>query len=444
MKTEKTLPWLTEDMQKAGATARAFTYLNGLLPPTEAPDLTWREFIFIWSIEGEKFEKTAVFKQRMAPYGKPDIVLDSMMTSIISGIKDAGDLFKKYLPVPVALTFCQRFYECTELWDRANPAHRRLILEKIRDITALEKLKKGDLLRYYVLSEKFPVDRAIATALLNTYIEENTDGYSLSDRITLSDVQIEGICRKLETVAKDLDFDFDLHRESLLSFYNRTKSPRVLQMIMTVMGTAKDINLKWVLDTVKQLIGYEEKGRVEDALFYLPITSFLLQHIQFKEIRNWESDVLRLLPPYDDTNKELRAIVTRVTKYFEENPGELYSGAFEEWYAYAHDPALTEVAIKKIKDADKPDIYFSSITKAYELSKDRRFIELAITKGLPQKDYATEDMGKFLDWLKSKKDSWHREALQIIETNKLLDKWWRGDKEGYYQKNFATIAKYFL
>lgn len=441
MKTKQTPPqWLTDDMTGNGMTITVINYVSGKIKKLK-DSLNWMEFILIWSIMGDLFEKTAYFQRRVLEIknlNNDPAFLDQIKKEMVPKNDHVEKFFMKFLPFNYALFLCDDFWGCYRLSDRRTltRGQEKQLLEKIQEITTKQVLDREMLRAYANLARDSKTDQLIVSVLISNFILTNPkEMFFFKDNFSHS--QIKGICNYWSK-------QIDIPEDDLLSLYNKTNSKEIPKMIFTIINKGNNkVDLKWLgrllIEKLNSL--YHEKDRRFNVFRedWFPVLHFILDkklttHFAINEI-------LIALPKYDPANTQLVSIVKLLIRQAESGTYGMSEGEFCSLYNYSR---LEEVAIAYAEGIKKfPNHLFKTMVQVFEICRDEVVLTAAAEYGLPTVEFAEENVIFFLDWLRLYSVDRYKKAKEIIINKGVIDIVWKNAKK-YDHGKFIKFAEHFL
>jgi hypothetical protein len=440
MKTQQSPPqWLTDDMESSGMTLTVMNYLSGKMKKLK-DSLSWIEFIMIWSVLGEVFEKTAYFQKRIIWISKTQndpIFFEEIKKEMIPKHDAVEKFFMKFLPFRYALFLCDDFWSCYRLSDRRNlnRAQKKQLLEKILEITNKQILDREMLRTYANLAEGSKTDQLVVSVLISNFMLTNPKEMFFF-RDNLSTLQINGMC---EYWSKQMDVPED----DLFSLYKKVHMKEIPQAILSVITKdGNEINLKWLYERLVEKVwsmSHEKDSHFE--IFRKDWFPVISEIIEKSNISHETGKLLMALPVYDSSNPKIVSIVERLVDQSKNQPYGMSDGAFENLYQYARIPLIPKAYIEGY--IKSPDHLFKGIVKVFNICKEEQIIDAAVKHGLPTVQYAEENIIFFLDWLKESFPLKYAEAKDVITSTGVMQKVWEKSQK-YDHAKFIKFAEHFI
>lgn len=440
MKIKQTPPqWLTDDMKSSGMTLTVMNYLSGKVKKLKA-NLDWMEFILIWSVMGDVFEKTVYFRKRIVEITKihNDILFfDQIKKEWIPKHGAVEKFFMKFLPFRYALFLCDDFWSCFRLLQRRtiSSAEKKEFLEKIQEVITKQILDREMLRSYAGRAKGSKTDELIVSALISNFILTNPkEMFFFRDNLT--PLQIKVMC---DYWSKQMDAPED----DLFHLYKKVHMKEIPQAILAVI--TKDghgINLRWLYERLvdEACSLYHEKDSQLEVFRkdWFPVISEIIHK---SDIPQQIGKLLISLPRYDSSDDKIIAIVERLVEHLKNQPYGMSESVFEVLYQYARINLIPNGYIEGY--IKSPDHLFKHIVEVFNSCQDEEIINVAIKYGIPTVQYAEEHILFFLDWLKENFPLKYVEAKDIITRTGVIQKVWEKSQK-YDHAKFVKFAEYFI
>lgn len=442
MKQSQTPPqWFTGDMDKTGMTVVVLLYLSGKLKRLKE-SLGWIEFIFIWSVAGEAFEKTAFFQKKITVItnNKKDALLMQEI-KILSKENEGRKFFMKFLPFGQLLSLCEDFWNCYWVFgSRAKTViQKKEVLKKLRGILAFGEIERDMLVQYLSMTKQADFDTSIASVLLGQYLLAHPrEPYSFKEH--MDDEQIASLCVRLKS-------GNDLNIRDIFSLYRQTHSRVIPKFLWEVLDDRNQkLNLKQLYEEIQD--ARYRVARDEEHLSsvfqedWLPVLKKLLVDLPSNILQNVDPvSVLSLLPKYDSSNPDIVAILERLVAEQKKRMFGMYYSSFPVFYNYAKIRLILNAYLESLEK--DPSHMFIKNMEIYNICPEEKILIQMITSSIPTIEYAEENIIFFLDWLKSNRTDLYEKAKEVILSTGVINTVWENAKQ-YDRRKFITFSSHFL
>lgn len=450
MKIKQNPSWVTPTMVAQGITITVFDYVLGNKKILNVGKLSVNEVFLIRTVIGESFEDTKTFMEWIKPFraiGKKNIS-EELLQVVFAAIADesigsiAKEVFMKYLPLKYAVRLCASFHECSVLLDKKTKsiADKLFIFQRIRDLSAQEKFNKDTLLSYYKITTKYPAEHSFAEALLNTYyLDHPEDAEYFSG---LSDAQIRGVCKNIETSVKKFGVDL------IFSFYRKNNfNPIILPVVLKTLSDERknESALKRLIFWIRQNVRGSQCDTAAAKKGIFPVFAYMLKELEFDLIEefNGRNEFLLFLPPYEEKNEDLQLVLDKLFDSYKNYEYGLLTEDFIAVYEYLGRKGNEWVNLY-IDSIGKHDYKcFAHAIQIFVLYDMEQVLTRTIEVCVRNPEINIEDLTQFLDWLKKKKPVLYTTAINTFLNADQMNTQWEKAKK-YSVTGYMKLAVHFI
>ncbi len=442
MKKEQRHLWIEGGISvSTGLTPVVIDYISGKRKSLPK-GLTWGEFILIWDLQKELFEKTSFFKERVAPYRsmKKNHTGHNLMLDVHQVIflrPSTRDFFLENLPAHFAMGLCKTVFEYKKQFERTTDKGDKVtILSSIAKLTAKHSFSKYELQAYIEMTKGVENFDFLAQVMVNTFINSYPkEGLNLVLEIPVTDDQLAAVCRKIDEDPKLVNV-YDL-----LRLYDKYPRQVVKDIIAKQFADdqEKERTAEHLFENIQSMFRVDSRDEVRERNIKIyPLLQIIIPSLKLDG--NSLHYLMNLMPEYV-SHSDIDNLLDRVFGIYEKKEYGLMFDNFMMYYNYCpqRKKSWLDLYIKNI-------IYhgggaFKEYLEVYKLTKDIRVIETVIDHQFPKLESVSEDFATFFQWLFENHTDLYNKVYQQISEGGYLEKWWL-KIQGYQNYNKMAFIKF--